>query len=111
MKTNGENSTTRLERKGKDSPMQTIVQNSIHSKVFMGCTNRKLSERDEASPDRDYELILPKISRIGKTITSCRNAESSQSHETKQAGSGSSTFAACLTSGSTASVLAKTNLY
>jgi hypothetical protein len=86
MKTNGENSTTRLERKGKDSPMQTIVQNSIHSKVFMGCTNRKLSERDEASRSRDCELILPKISRIGKTITSCRNAESSQSHETKQAG-------------------------
>ena len=76
----------------------------------MGCTNRKLSERDEASRSRDCELILPKISRIGKTITSCRNAESSQSHETKQAGLRFLYLCRCLTSGSTASVLAKTNL-
>ena len=86
MKTNGENSTTRLERKGKDSPMQTIVQNSIHSKVFMGNTNRKLSERDESSRSRDCELTLPLIHRIGKNITNMRNAETSQSLETKQAG-------------------------
>ncbi len=86
MKTNGENSTTRLERKGKDSPMQTVVQNSIHSKVFMGCTNRKLSERDEASRSRDCELTLPLINRVGKNITNMRNAETSQSLETKLAG-------------------------
>lgn len=83
MKTNGENTTTRLERKGKDSPMQTVVQNSIHSKVFMGCTNRKLSERDEASRSRDCELTLPLINRIGKNITNMRNAEMSQTPEEK----------------------------
>lgn len=86
MKTNGENSTTRMERKGKDSPMQTVIQNSIHSKVFMGNTNRKLSERDEASRSRDCELMLPLIKRRGKDINTMRNAEASQSLETKLSG-------------------------
>lgn len=86
MKTNGENTTTRLERKGKDLPMSTVVNNSIHSKVFMGCTNRSLSERDEASRSRDCELILPLINRMGKNITNMRNAEVNQTDKNRQAG-------------------------
>ena len=86
MKTKGENTSTRLERKGKDTPMQTVVTNTVHSKCFVGCTNRKLSERDEASRSRDCELTMPMISRIGKGITTCRNAEQTQSHATRQAG-------------------------
>lgn len=85
MKTNGENKTTRLEKPNKDSPMRTIIKNSIHSKVFMGCTNRPLSERDEASRSRDCELILPKISREGKDITTMRNAEAQQTTQQKEA--------------------------
>ena len=38
--------TVRTER--KDSPMQTVYQNSIHSKVFMGNSNQPLSKRDKA---------------------------------------------------------------
>ena len=85
MKTNGENKTMRLERGGKDKPMRTVVENSIHSKCFIGCTNRPYSERDHASRDRDCELTLPKISRIGKDITMMENAASQQTDAQKEA--------------------------
>ena len=86
MKTNGENTTTRLERKGKDSPMQTVYQNSIHSKVFMGNSNQPLSKRDKAGRSRDREVKVPLIKRDGKNIDNMRNAEASQSLQTKRTG-------------------------
>ena len=84
MKTMGEVVTKRLEKGDKDSPMQTVIRNSVHSKCFQGANNGGFRHKENASRTRDCELWMANILRLGKDITSCRNAEAGQTTQQLQ---------------------------